>query len=154
VELRSWQFWRRVDLTGNSVRVPWDLRHTWFGNTRTPEPRAGYFVVIEATDEVVLVQGDVCRKYRAMPRIRRRRTPFGPSRHDWSPRGREGGQSRTGWGRRESELTTTVSDSVVSDYVAALKQTDVTEPHTLRNPNALQTLEPLGADCAENGILL
>jgi hypothetical protein len=54
----------------------------------------------------------------------------------------------------ESELTTTVSDSVVSDYVAALKQTDVTEPHTPRNPNALQTLEPLGADCAENGILL
>jgi hypothetical protein len=68
VELRPWQFWRRagsrrVDLAGESVRVLWDLRRARFGGAgTTPEPRAGYFVAVEAAGEVVLVQGDTRRE--------------------------------------------------------------------------------------------
>jgi hypothetical protein len=58
--------------------------------------------------------------------IRHRRAPFGPSHHQWKERsgGREGGRSRsdTGWEGRESKLTTTVSDSVVTIYVATLNK--------------------------------
>lgn len=69
VDLRPWQFWRRagsrrVELCGGAsstpatVRVLWDLRRARFG-AGLPEPRAGYYVAVEAAGEVVLVLGDM-----------------------------------------------------------------------------------------------
>ncbi|KAF6987283.1 hypothetical protein CFC21_004942 [Triticum aestivum] len=66
VDLRPWQFWRRagsrrVNLGGATVRVLWDLRRArWHGaGAGLPDPRAGYYVAVEAGGEVALVLGDL-----------------------------------------------------------------------------------------------
>ncbi|KAM0896927.1 hypothetical protein ACQ4PT_022914 [Festuca glaucescens] len=71
VELRPWQFCRRagsrrVELSGGAsagttLRLLWDLRRArWHGSAvGLPDPRGGYYIAVEAADEVVLVLGDL-----------------------------------------------------------------------------------------------